>query len=258
VVSQPAFAEGQAPVLRRPVRPASPALGPFERAPPAISPAAPPQALAPSSWRGVRIVPVRQDGLPGVAHALGPEGAVCGRTQGQLCFSDDPTVSPEHARFSIRGEAVFVEDRGSTNGTFLRLRAPRSLASGDELRLGRQLLRVDAMPRPVEGAGNARPWGSPDPGYRARLTQLLEGGGSGEVFPLRNGENTIGREVGHVCFPSDRYVSARHARIDLSDTEVVLTDVGSSNGTFVRISGPTQVVPGDQILIGMRLLRMDA
>ena len=246
--------EDEPPVLQRSPRQAAHALGPFERAP--ASPPAPP-ATAAASWRGMRLVPVRHDGLPGSALALGPEGAVCGRTHGQVRFADDLTVSPEHARFTIRGEAVFVEDHGSTNGTFLRVRAPRPLTSGDEVRLGRQLLRLDVMPRPVDAGAGARPWGSADPGYRARLTQFLEGGGSGEVFPLRRGENAIGREIGQVCFPSDRYVSARHARIDVSDDGMVLIDVGSSNGTFVRILGPTQVIPGDQILIGMRLLRVD-
>jgi hypothetical protein len=38
---------------------------------------------------------------------------------------------------------------------------------------------------------------------------------------------------------------------------MMLTDVGSSNGTFVRITVPTQVVAGDQVLLGMRLLRVD-
>jgi pSer/pThr/pTyr-binding forkhead associated (FHA) protein len=183
---------------------------------------------------------------------------VCGRTQGDLRFGDDATVSPEHARFSIRGDLVFIEDLGSLNGTFLRVRGPRPLISGDEVRLGRQLMRVEAMPRPQEAASGARPWGSPDAGYLARLIQLLEGGGAGEVFPLRRGENAIGRDLGQVCFPSDRYVSARHAKIEVSDTGMLLTDVGSSNGTFVRISGATQVVPGDQVLIGMRLLRVEA
>ncbi len=191
-----------------------------------------------------------------MAHPLGPEGAVCGRARGDLRFADDATVSPEHARFTIRGDAVFVEDLKSLNGTFVRLRVPRPLASGDDIRLGRQLLRVEAIHRPAEGTG-VRPWGSVDAGHRARLIQLLDGGGTGEVFPLRNGDNTIGREAGQVCFPSDRYVSARHARIDVAETGMVLSDLGSSNGTFVRIPGPAQVVAGDQILIGMRLLRLE-
>jgi pSer/pThr/pTyr-binding forkhead associated (FHA) protein len=207
--------------------------------------------------RALRLVPVRQDGLPGEVRALGPEPLVCGRSSGALRFADDATVSPEHARFMVRGGEAVVEDLGSANGTFLRLRAPRALRAGDELRLGRQLLRCETFPQPVESAGT-RPWGSADPGYRARLVQLLDGGGTGEVFPLRTGENAVGREVGHVSFPADRYVSARHARVDVTGASVVVADVGSSNGTFVRVTGPTPVQAGDQLLIGMQLLRIEA
>jgi len=243
-----------------PVQPASRFCGRCGRAvaeaSPPPTPRTPRPAPAHAGAHAPRVVPVRHDGLPGTPHPIGLAGALCGRSSGDLRFADDPTVSPEHARFTLRGDALFVEDLGSTNGTFVRLRAPRSLAAGDEIRLGRQVLRVEAIPRPVEGAG-ARPWGSADPGYRARLTQVLEGGGAGEVFPLRRGENAIGREVGQVCFPSDRYVSARHARIDISDAGLVLSDLASSNGTFVRIAGSAQVIAGDQVLVGMQLLRIE-
>ncbi len=230
--------------------------GPFSTAVQIPDSSLPQEAPSAVSRRRLRVVPVRHDGLPGAAHPLGNEGLVCGRIRGELRFADDPTISPEHARFTIRGEAVFVEDLGSLNGTFIRVRAPRPLASGDDIRLGRQLLRVEAIQRLAEGAG-ARPWGSVDAGHGARIMQLLDGGGTGEVFLLRRGDNAIGREAGQVCFPSDRYVSARHARIDISETGMVLTDLGSSNGTFVRIPGPEQVVSGDQVLIGMRLLRIE-
>jgi pSer/pThr/pTyr-binding forkhead associated (FHA) protein len=60
-----------------------------------------------------------------------------------------------------------------------------------------------------------------------------------------------------VVFPGDRYVSARHARIDLSGEAVTVTDLGSSNGTFRRIAGPTPLAPGDQLLIGAKLLKLE-
>jgi pSer/pThr/pTyr-binding forkhead associated (FHA) protein len=101
------------------------------------------------------------------------------------------------------------------------------------------------------------PWGTKDPGYRFRLSQLLEGGGLGDVFPLREGENVLGREAGEVTFPSDRYVSARHARITVSGGEVTLADTGSSNGTYVKLRGPLELSPGDQLLVGAQLLRVE-
>ena len=216
---------------------------------------APEPAVAQGLDRPFRLVPMRHDGMAGAPHALGPEGLVCGRTQGEVLVPDDAGVSPRHALFSSRAEAVVVEDLGSLNGTFVRLRAPRALASGDEIRLGRQRLRIEPHPKPA--AAGARPWGSVDPGYRIRIVQLLEDGGTGESFPLRAGENAVGREAGAVCFPLDRYVSARHARLDVSDSTVWVTDLGSSNGTFVRITEPTTLGAGDQVFIGMQLLRID-
>ena len=205
----------------------------------------------------LRLVAVRHDGLPGPTYVVTRAALSCGRTQGDVKFPDDATISPRHCRFLTRDDGVYLEDLGSVNGTFIRLRQPRALSPGDEFRVGRQLLRLEPIPRPPAGEGAVRPWGSADPGYRARLTQLLEGGGAGEVFPLRLGENALGREVGHISFPGDRYVSARHARIDISESGALLTDLGSSNGTFIRLGAPTRIGPGDQILVGMQLLRVE-
>ncbi|MGC3997290.1 MAG: FHA domain-containing protein [Anaeromyxobacter sp.] len=85
----------------------------------------------------------------------------------------------------------------------------------------------------------------------------MEGGGAGEVHPLRDGPNAVGRENGDVTFPGDRYVSGRHARIDVSGGTALLTDVGSSNGTFVRLDGPATLASGDQVLIGAQLLQLE-
>ena len=125
--------------------------------------------------------------------------------------------------------------------------------------MGRQLLRLEPFARPEEPtARGVRPWGAPDPGATLRLAQLLDGGGVGELFPLRTGENGIGRELGEVTFPTDRYVSGRHARLDVGADGVVLTDLASSNGTFARLAGERALAPGDQILIGVQLFRLDA
>jgi pSer/pThr/pTyr-binding forkhead associated (FHA) protein len=90
-----------------------------------------------------------------------------------------------------------------------------------------------------------------------RFAQILDGGGLGEIFPLRTGENLIGRESGDLTFPSDRYVSGRHARIDVGEGGATLTDLGSSNGTFVKILAAVELDPGDQVLVGMQLLRFE-
>ncbi len=203
-----------------------------------------------------RITLVRKDG-GGTSWPVDRPELVCGRTEGDVRLPEDATVSPRHARFTRSGSALRVEDLGSLNGTFLRLRGPRRVAVGEELRVGRQVLRLEQLPRPAAARG-PRAWGTKDRGARFRLVQLLEGGGVGEIFPLRDGENLVGREAGEVTFPSDRFVSARHARIEVRSDHVLVADAGSSNGTFVRIVGPTELAVGDQLFVGTQLLRIDS
>jgi pSer/pThr/pTyr-binding forkhead associated (FHA) protein len=225
---------------------------------PGRTPAAP-SSSDPATPRpaGIRLTLVRNDGRPGPVFTVPGEEALCGRTEGEIRLGDDPTVSPRHVRFTLAGGVLRVEDLGSVNGTYLRLREPRRLAVGDEFRVGRQLLRLEPLPHPARGDERAvLPWGTKDPGYRFRLSQLLEGGGLGEIFPLREGENVLGREAGEVTFPADRYVSARHARIAVSVGEVTLADAGSSNGTYLKLGGPAELAPGDQLLVGSQLLRV--
>lgn len=208
--------------------------------------------------RAARLTVLRADGLPGAIHTLDAPEAICGRSEGSIRVADDPTVSPRHARFTVRDGMASVEDLGSLNGTFLRLRGPRRLGVGAELRVGRQLLRLEPRPPAPPPTPGALPFGAADPGSRFRLSQLLEGGGLGEIFPLAEGDNAVGREAGRVTFPADRYVSARHARLDVKAEVVTVEDLGSSNGTFLRVSGRVRLLPGDQLLVGGQLLRVDA
>jgi pSer/pThr/pTyr-binding forkhead associated (FHA) protein len=215
-------------------------------------------AAAGARVAGIRLAVLHGDGTAGSTFTASGDEAICGRTEGHLRLAADPTVSPRHCRFTLAAGALRVEDLGSVNGTFLRLRAPRRISVGEELRVGAQLLRLEPLPRPAHPDAHAvRPWGTRDQGYRHRLSQLLEGGGLGEIFPLREGENVIGREAGDVTFPADRHVSARHARIDVAGAELTLSDTGSSNGTFVKLAGPAELVPGDQLLVGGQLLRVE-
>jgi pSer/pThr/pTyr-binding forkhead associated (FHA) protein len=205
----------------------------------------------------IQLAVVRSDGVPGAVFSFDADEVICGRTEGAVRLPDDPTVSPRHARFSVASGALRVEDLGSVNGTFVRLKEARRIAPGQEIRVGRQLLRLEPLPRPHAEEGGVRPWGTKDPGYRFRLSQLLEGGGLGEIFPLRDGANVVGREAGEVTFPDDGYVSARHARLEVAERAVTLSDLGSSNGTFVKTVGAADLAPGDQLLVGAQLLRVE-
>jgi len=59
---------------------------------------------------------------------------------------DDTYVSADHALLTFRGRAWYVEDRGSTNGTWVngnRVATYLPLGYGDELQIGRIRMRIE-------------------------------------------------------------------------------------------------------------------
>ena len=68
----------------------------------------------------------------------------------------------------------------------------------------------------------------------------------------------IGKANDSECVLSgDEYVSRRHARVFPSDGKLFLEDLESANGTFLGIRKPVAVEPGDEILIGKNILRIE-
>jgi len=77
--------------------------------------------------------------------ALGPINSI-GRNVNNTIYVEDDFVSATHAMLTFRGRSWFVEDQGSTNGTYVnghRIDRPVALSFGDELTLGRVRMRLD-------------------------------------------------------------------------------------------------------------------
>jgi pSer/pThr/pTyr-binding forkhead associated (FHA) protein len=85
---------------------------------------------------------------------------------------------------------------------------------------------------------------------------VLEGVDKGRVFRDLPIPVTIGREEGNVLRLNDERVSRYHAKIQIEDTDVIVTDLDSTNGT--RVNGATVQIrrlrPGDQLSIGRTML----
>lgn len=204
----------------------------------------------------VAIRVVRADGGPESVIPMHGEQLLCGRS-GDLAIPDDPFVAETQMRLFFSGTRLAVEDVGGGNGIFTRLRSEREVGIGGEVRIGRQRLVVEPVPPLTAAEDGSTAWGSPDAGYRFRLVQLLEGGVSGGAFPLKEGDNLLGRENGDITFPTDGFVSGRHAILNVAPDRVILRDLGSSNGTFLRLAAPIFVETGNQFLIGRQLVRVE-
>jgi hypothetical protein len=114
--------------------------------------------LAPSAAAGVqasrsgprtgRLVVVKSSDLErGEDFELNSAQLTIGRgNQNDIAIATDEYASARHARFEPRQDGVWVQDLGSTNGTYLngaRLDRPRRLTQGDVVRVGETDLRYE-------------------------------------------------------------------------------------------------------------------
>jgi pSer/pThr/pTyr-binding forkhead associated (FHA) protein len=77
--------------------------------------------------------------------ALGPINSI-GRNVNNTVYVEDDFASASHAMLTFRGRSWFIEDQGSTNGTYVnghRIDRPVALSFGDELMIGRVRMRLE-------------------------------------------------------------------------------------------------------------------
>lgn len=153
---------------------------------------------------------------------------------------------------SVRDDALWLEDLDGGNGVFLRIRTPVELEIGDEFVVGDQLLRVEKNPV-ADDAPDPDPtyfYSSPKWPSSFRVVQVFEGGAVGACVVARGNTLQVGSAVGDLVFPDDPLVAEQHCIVEEQAGVVVLTDLGSRTGVFVRIRGEQQLSEGDELLVG--------
>lgn len=221
---------------------------------------APAAAAAPAAALHVVLTALRADGSEAGSFPLPDAPTVTlGRDTGSI-FAGDSYLSPRHATFSRQGGRLAVRDEGSLNGVYLKLQpnAPWPLNYGDVFRIGQEIIRFEQLSGMGPGPDGVERLGSPARGYMGRLALVVGRDTTGNAFPVPETGVHLGRERGDVLFSEDGYVSGLHCRVAREqDGNVYLTDVGSSNGTFVRLSADHAIAPGDVLLMGQQLFRVD-
>ena len=111
--------------------------------------------------------------------------------------------------------------------------------------------------RPLHGIGEAT--------VRARLVRIAKDGSEGAQHPISGDVTDIGRSEGAIVLADDPYLSPRHARITVrpagqgeAKPSLVLVDLGSVNGVFVRLRTAYPLTHGDLLLLGQQVLRFEA
>ncbi len=214
-----------------------------------------PLASAPKPVR-FTLTLLRVDGTDAGVHGSTDDHAVIGRETGGI-FASDASLSPLHARFERRGDRLFVTDSNSLNGVYRRLvrDVPQGLESGDGFRIGQEVMRYELLPAGDAGS-DVQTLGSPRHGVRARIMSVIGRGEYGNASSIPATGLLLGRERGDVLFPEDGYVSGLHCRIHHDGNQAFITDLGSSNGTFVRLRGEVELGANDVLLMGQQLFRV--
>ncbi|MFE6968152.1 FHA domain-containing protein [Isoptericola sp. NPDC057653] len=137
-------------VLRRDLAPrGAPRASRAERrrtdAAPAATPAGAAAAPAPPRRSGPTRLVVTTGPLTGTTLPLTSASILIGRSPGCTLVLDDDYSSSRHARIFPQGDQWYVEDLGSTNGTFIgdaQVSGPQPLAPGVGVRIGQSVVEL--------------------------------------------------------------------------------------------------------------------
>ena len=202
----------------------------------------------------------------------------------QIPLFGDMNVQPNHACIVRQGPNDYLlADGGSPAGTFLdgqRIQQA-SLYHGAVIGIGSHnlqfLLKNRAVPvrGPESYQGQSFPVGGQNPGYttipsaqpaqapappivNSVVLTATDGVLMGQRFPI-SGSVDLGREQPAIPLSFDSQVSRRHAHLALDVAGLTVTDLGSTNGTFVNgIRVHSQKLErGDFLKIGATTFRVD-
>lgn len=222
--------------------------------------AAPPKAAAQpvaAAAGNVVLTALRADGSEAGTYAL-PAGTVTvGRETGSI-FAGDSYLSPRHATFKQVNGRLTVKDEASLNGVYKKLvrDVPVELHPNDMFRIGQEIIKFEPLTSLPVGSDGVERLGSPAKGYVGRIALVIGRDVTGNAFPIPESGVHLGRERGDVLFPEDGYVSGLHCRLSWEGGRLMLTDLGSSNGSFFRLREETDIKSGDVLLMGQQLFRV--
>ena len=202
---------------------------------------------------------IRGDGEDGVSFTLAGDEHTAGRGECPISFPDDPFLSPTHANFLYRGKELVVRDEGSLNGVYVRIAGSVELAAGATVLVGEQVLTVApaGQPEDLPDAEGTYYSASMPRAATLEIRQHLRGGATGWVYRFAGDSAVVGREGNDINFPEDPFISGRHAELRIADGVLSVTDLGSRNGTFVRVTGERVLQHGDYVFLGQQLLRVE-
>jgi pSer/pThr/pTyr-binding forkhead associated (FHA) protein len=205
-------------------------------------------------------------------HELVDDVTTIGRSSASTIQVTDEKASRSHFRVEKEGDRFKLVDLGSTNGTRLngqKVQGTVFLRMNDRISLGRTTFVYDGPGAPaaaIEG-GDTVPLdpialNGPSTDGPKYVLKVLEGSNSGQQYELGPKPLTLGRHSSNTIQIVDDAASNYHAEVNREPIGFVLTDLGSTNGTRVKMKNKndfekvikTPLSAGMQIKVGKTLL----
>lgn len=186
------------------------------------------------------------------------DSAILG-SDGAIALVGEPFCHPREAQLRWVKGRVWLADLEHGNGVFLRIRQPVELEIGDEFMVGDQLLTIERNPEPNDGPGDGPTYFYSSPKWPSsfRVVQVFEGGSKGACVVARGTTMQIGSAIGDFVFTADPLVDDQHCLVEEQAGSILLSDLGSRTGVFVRIKGEQELVHGDEIIVGRTRLSLE-
>ena len=200
------------------------------------------KAVAPTEQRRaylVRVIAgtVEEDEFPLARFGV----TTIGRKFCDIVFPEDDLLSDRHASISHGAEGYLLRDDGSTTGVFLRAGEgkPIAVVAGDLVRLGRQFLLFGAEQE------------------RHHVSHYDQTGKLVSKHPLSEKTIVVGREAPDVTLDSkDMTLSRRHLSIAVKDGKVIIKDLKSVNGTYLKVRSSVKIEHGDEFRVGRQAFKL--
>ena len=224
----------------------------------------PPKAASPRGSAGARRRRARSSSPRSAPTAAKPARTRCppapvtvGRETGSI-FAGDSYLSPRHATFKQDGRKVTVKDEASLNGVYKKLvrDVPVELRPHDMFRIGQEIIKFE----PLQPDARRRRRRAPRLARR-RATSGASRSSSAATSPAtpsrsRRPACTSVASAATCSSPKTATSPACTAASRWEGGRLHLTDLGSSNGTFMRLREETEVKSGDVLLMGQQLFRV--
>lgn len=188
-------------------------------------------------------------------------------------------ISRIHAKLSIKKEKLYVEDAGSSNGTFVNDEKVKSceLRNNDELRLDEFSFLVvgpevaeQSKPRTIvrekkevlEGIKKTSTKSQNKPNLASGKVFLhdIDKQSTGKIYEITRTKNHLSKMLGHHLSTSESSVSARHVYLNESDLGWEIVNNGASDGLLINGKMQIRAVlqDGDNITVGGTQLKFQS